>query len=347
MSSPKSGSSLPVPSFFDPARVGEIWPVPYQERAAQALEWAEQHGLTPTADDRFKTALVLIDVQNTFSIPGFELFVGGRSGTGAVDDNIRLCRFIYQNLARLTRVFATMDTHFAMQIFHPLLLVDGDGRHPEPYTLVSHADVRQGRWKFSPAAARALGLDPGYAQRHLEHYTAELKEREKFDLTIWPYHAMLGGIGHALVPAVEEAVFFHTVARDSQPEIEIKGKNPLTEHYSALGPEVQEGPDGRKLASKNERFVHLVEEYDAVIVAGQAKSHCVAWTVADLLEGLRRRDASLAQKIYLLEDCSSPVVIPEVVDYTEAADSEYRRFAEAGMHLVQSDVPMENWPGMG
>ena len=55
---------------------------------------------------------------------------------------------------------------------------------------------------------------------------------------MWPYHAMLGSIGHALVPAFEEAMFFHSIARRSQPSFQVKGDETLTEHYSALGPEV-------------------------------------------------------------------------------------------------------------
>ena len=87
----------------------------------------------------------------------------------------------------------------------------------------------------------ALGIDVDYAERHLAHYTRSLAEGGKYNLTIWPYHAMLGSIGHALVSAVEEAVFFHSVARHSQPDFQVKGNNPLTEHYSMLGPEVTEG----------------------------------------------------------------------------------------------------------
>jgi nicotinamidase-related amidase len=71
------------------------------------------------------------------------------------------------------------------------------------------------------------------------------------------------------------------------------------------------------------------------VIAGQAKSHCVAWTIADLLDDLRKEDPALAQKIYLLEDCTSPVVVPGA-DYTEQADAAFARFAEAGMHLVKS-----------
>ena len=82
---------LPVPDFHRPERVGEVWRVPYEERAQTAVEWAEEHDISPATADSFRVCLVAVDVQNTFCIPDFELFVAGRSGTGAVDDNRRLC----------------------------------------------------------------------------------------------------------------------------------------------------------------------------------------------------------------------------------------------------------------
>jgi len=132
----------------------------------------------------------------------------------------------------------TLDTHQAMQVFHAIWLVDPEGRHPEPYTLVAASDVESGRWRVDPAVAEGLELGPDYAHRHLLHYTRALEASGKYRLTIWPYHAMLGGIGHALVSAVEEAIFFHTIARRSQPDFQPMGRSPLTEHYSVLGPEV-------------------------------------------------------------------------------------------------------------
>ena len=237
---------LPVPAHFDPDRAGEVWRVPYEERAREAAAWAEEHDIRPAAGDSFRVCLLAVDVQNTFCIPGFELFVGGRSGTGAVDDNRRLCEFVYRNLGTITQVVPSLDTHHAMQVFHAIWLVDEHGNHPDPYTLISAEDVEAGRWRMNEAVAEAVGIGADYAARHLAHYTRRLAEGGKYDLTIWPYHAMLGGIGHALVSAVEEAIFFHGVARYSQPEFEMKGDNPLTEHYSMLGPEVTEGPDGEQ-----------------------------------------------------------------------------------------------------
>jgi nicotinamidase-related amidase len=334
---------LPVPSHFDAGAVGEVWRVPYEERARGAEAWAEEHALRPAAADAFRICLIAVDVQNTFCIPGFELFVAGRSGTGAVDDNHRLCEFLYRSLDTITQVVPTLDTHQAMQIFQAVWLVDGDGRHPEPYTLVSAEDVAAGRWQVDPAVAESLGLDPEYAARHLAHYTRALAESGKYDLTIWPYHAMLGGIGHALVSAVEEAIFFHTIARRSQPDFQPKGRSPLTEHYSVLGPEVTRGPDGEPLGEKNSALLEKLFAFDAVVIAGQAKSHCVAWTIDDLLGSPY---PGLAEKVYLLEDCTSPVVVPGVVDYTDEADAAFRRFAEAGMHVVRSTDPIESWPGI-
>jgi nicotinamidase-related amidase len=343
MASNHAFPELPLPDHFNTEKVGQIWKVPYQERAVQAEEWARRHNILPAAQDGFKLALFAIDVQNTFCIPGFELFVGGRSGQGAVEDSRRLGEFIYRNLGSITHITATLDTHQAMQIFHAIFLIDDLGRHPDPLTLVSYTDLLEGKWRFNPAVAPSLGITPEYGQAHLEHYAQELKERGKYDLTIWPYHVMLGSIGHALVPAIEEAIFFHTIARASQPVFEIKGDNPLTEHYSAIGPEVLDGPRGEQIAGRNAVFFRTLQAYDAVVIAGQAKSHCVAWTIEDLLDDIRTVDKQLVEKVYLLEDCTSPVVVPGIVDYTDQANTAFRRFAEAGMHIVRSTDPISHW----
>jgi nicotinamidase-related amidase len=227
---------LPIPPHFDSEKVGEVWKVPYQQRAQDAKKWAKEHRLKPASRDKLKISLLLVDVQNTFCIPNFELFVGGATGTGAVDDNHRLCQFIYHNLDVITEICPTMDTHQAMQIFHSIFLVNNQGDHPEPYTLITPEDIEKGAWRFNPELFSSLDIDETYGHEYLRHYTRTLNEGGKYDLTIWPYHAMLGGIGHALVSAVEEAIFFHSIARYSQPDFQVKGGNPFTENYSVLKP---------------------------------------------------------------------------------------------------------------
>jgi nicotinamidase-related amidase len=349
-------NELPIPSHFKPEKTGELWRVDYQNIAKLASDWAKQNDIRPSSQDNLKVCLIAVDVQNTFCLPGFELFVGGRSGTGAVDDNLKLSQFIYRNLHSITEIVPTMDTHQEMQIFHSIFFVNDSGEHPAPYTQISVDDIKEGKWRFNKKLGHNLSYSTQYIEQHLLHYTEELKKAGKYELTIWPYHAMLGGIGHALVSSIEEAIFFHSISRFSQPDIHVKGDHPLTEHYSVLRAEVSTGPDGESLSQRSESLFQKsagseviyrkLIDFDLVIIAGQAKSHCVARTIADLLDNAMERDKALVKKIYLLEDCTSPVVIPGVIDYTDQAELAFKEFSDAGMNIVRSTEPISNWPGL-
>ncbi len=343
--------TTPIPAFYNPKTVGEIRRVPYQAIATQASTYAQANNIPPAHTDSFQVCLLAIDVQNTFCLPDFELFVGGRSGNGAVEDTQRLCEFVYRHLDIITEIVPTMDTHAATQIFHPVFWINSAGEHPDPMTLISFEDVTAQKWRVNPVVAQSLAKRNNDSIANIEafarHYAKQLSDSGKYPLTVWPYHSMLGGIGHALVPAFEEACFFHNMARASQTRFETKGDNPLTENYSVLRPEVLNNEAAQPIAQKNNRLIHHLLSFDAIIIAGQAKSHCVAWTVSDLLSEIEAIDPTLAQKIYLLEDCTSPVVVPGVVDFTSAAEDTYEKFAAAGMNIVKAVDGTDVWKGFG
>jgi nicotinamidase-related amidase len=332
----------PIPTFYDRDRVGELWRVHYQQRAVEAKQWAKSQNIRPAQTDTVRVGLLLIDVQNTFCLPEGELFVGGRSGRGAVDDAARLVTFIYRNLGRITTIISSLDTHTTAQIFHPYFWMNRAGEHPEPMTVIDLAALEQGAWQVNPAVVPVNG-DLQTLRDYVHHYVAQLTQAGKYPLIIWPYHSMLGGIGHCLVPAVEEACFFHGMARQCQLQYELKGNHPLTEHYSVLQPEVLTDEKGGVIAQPNQQLIQTLLGFDQLIIAGQAKSHCVAWTVADLLTQIQRQDPALAQRVYLLEDCTSTVVIPGGPDFTAAAEERFAQFAAVGMHRVCSEVPMAEW----
>ena len=249
-----------------------------------------------------------------------------------------MCAFIYRNLGVITKIIPTLDTHTTMQIFHPIFWINTQGEHPTPAaTNITVTDIEKGIWQVNPAVANSItNGDYDLLGKQAFYYVQQLSQNGKYPLTVWPYHSMLGGIGHALVASVEEAVFFHSIVRKSQTQFELKGENPLTENYSILRPEILTGFNGQPIGQKNTSLIQQLLEYDAVIIAGQAKSHCVAWTIDDLFTEIQQVDSTLTRKIYLLEDCTSPVVVPGVVDYTEQANNIFARFAAAGMHIIQS-----------
>ena len=120
-------------------------------------------------------------------------------------------------------------------------------------------------------------------------------------------------------------VFFHGLARAQPPDFQVKGEAALTEHYSMLGPEVIEGPTATRSATGTPSSSRSCWA-STPSSAGQAKSHCLAWTIDDLLKDDDVRERGLAERTYLLEDCTSPVVVPGVVDYTDEADAAFERY---------------------
>lgn len=340
---------LPLPSFFNPNNSAKWNYRPNnQQLLDMATEWKRQHGVKASGSDKLKIHLLGIDWNKDFCLPEGTLYVGGRSGTGAIDDSRRFAEFIYRNGHRITKTTMTMDTHFAYQIFFPAFWIDQEGNHPSPMiTMITVDDVESGKWKPNPVVASWLcSGNYGWLSKQVLHYVQELKKAGKYTLTIWNPHCILGSDGHALVGVIQEARMFHSYVRGTQSECEIKGGHPLTENYSVLRPEVLTRFDGQVLAQKNVSFIRTLMESDIVIIGGEADSHCVASSIDDLLSEILAKDPSLAKKVYILKDCMSSVVVPGLIDFTPQADAAHAKFANAGMHLVNSTDPMASWPGI-
>jgi len=338
-----------LPPHFNPKNAAKYdYDANAMELLSAATEWRQAEGIKPAGADKKKVHLLIIDAQRDFCFPppNGSLYVGGRSGTGAIDDNARLARFIYANLGRITDITTTLDTHYAFQIFFPAFWLDANGKHPAPMTMITSADIRSGKYQPNPAVANFL-CQGNYVwlRKQVEFYAEMLEKTGKYSLTIWPPHCLLGSPGHALAGIIQEARLFHSFARGAQSNSEVKGTHPLTENYSILRPEVLLRHDDKMpLTQKNTLFLEKLIEADILIIAGQAKSHCVAWTIDDLLTEIRAKDESLAKKVYLIEDCTSAVVVPNIIDFTDEADKAFARFAAAGMHVVQSTELIEDWP---
>lgn len=303
------------PDFYDPNRIGKLF---YPDVATIAAQ-AEAAGLTPAAQDTTKVLLLIIDMQVDFCHEQGTLYV-----PGAPDDVRRLIEFIYRNAERITHITCSLDSHYPFQIFHPAWWVDQYGRHPAPFTIISAEEVEEGKW-------RPL-LQPEWSGQ----YVRRLQQEAKKQLTIWPYHVPIGALGNALDPELWSAVFWHSIARRSQPTWWIKGSIPQTEHYSILRPEIEmpQEPQG----SLSTDFIQVLAEYDYVLIAGEAESHCVLETAEDLVQVFRDRPDRLA-RIHILKDCTSPVIHPEV-DFHAIAQQCFADYEQLGLRFMNSTDPL-------
>jgi nicotinamidase-related amidase len=344
---------LPLPSVFDPKRATDSRYRPDAASIARAAaDWRAQHAIRPAASDETRVHLLLIDVQKDFCFPEGTLYVAGRSGTGAIDDSRRIAELIYRNLGAITEITTTLDTHLAFQIFFPSFWLERSDAPPPAHRVVTSDQIAAGEIRPNPAVAKWLcGGNYTWLCKQVLHYTRELERAGKYQLYLWPLHCLLGSDGHALAGILHEARLFHAFARTAQSTVEVKGGNPLTENYSVLRPEVLSRFDGAALAQRNAGFVQTLLAADAVVIAGQAASHCVKSTIDDLLGEIAAHDPRLASKVYLVTDCMSAVTVPDgkggfAADFTDQADAALQRFADAGMHLVTSTTPIASWPGL-
>ncbi len=343
---------LPVPPFYDPRHAGEWAHRPDAGALLTAAEsWRELHRVRPAGLDAQRTLLLLVDEQKDFCLPEGALFVAGRSGRGAVEDSDRIARFLYRNLGWITEVVCTLDTHLPHQIFFPFFWRDAQGHHPAPHREVTAEALKNGELEPNPCIAGSCADgDTVWLRRYAEHYCESLEKAGKYRLYLWPFHCLLGSAGHDLVGVVEEARLFHSFCRLAHDGLESKGMYPLTENYSALSTEVLESQDGRPVGARNGALIDRLLAADRLIVAGQAASHCVRSTLDDLLAEIERRDTALAEKVVVLADCMSAVVVSDparpgetAFDFTPQAEAVLARCRAAGMRVVSSETPAAEW----
>lgn len=305
----------PFPSFYDPGRIGTQF---YPDMAAIARA-ASEANLPPASLDDANVHLLLVDMQVDFCHEQGSLYV-----PGALEDLRRTIEFIYRNAAAISQITCSLDSHLPNQIFSPSWWADADGRHPAPFTVITASDVERGRWQ--PLT------EPQWSRT----YVVELERQAKKQLTIWPYHTLIGSIGHTLDAELWSAVYWHSLARQVAPHWLIKGSEPRTEHYSIVQPEIH--VPGSAQGGKNQAILDALAAADRVVIAGEAASHCVLETVEDLVEEFGDRPGKL-ETVFVLQDCTSPVVHPQI-DFGAIAQQRFAEFARQGVQVVNSTEPL-------
>ena len=277
------------------------------------------------------TTLLLVDVQKDFH-PGGSLAI-----PTANDDAERIVQLIQTAGSKITRIVATLDSHHKLHIAHPCFWQDAEGNHPSPFTIISSKDVQEGKWKprstlalSKKGASLTLFDSPTNADGSLnlldyaKEYTKRLESKGRFQLCIWPEHCLIGSSGHAIVDNIRAAMNEWSDATGGSVEFVMKGENLLTEMYSALQAEVPVSKD----TSFNEDLQASLLESDTLLVAGQAMSHCVNYTLRDIVEHWPEEKR---KSITLLTDCAS-----SVPGFEAAGETFQQDMKAAGVRLAKA-----------
>ncbi len=250
--------------------------------------------------------LVIIDPQNDFmdirAQHGEDVAFTGPDGAayrsalpvaGAWDDSLRLATLIRRIGARLSDIHITLDTHQQLDIAHPMMWLNSQGENPAPFTVITAREVRDGHWR---------AFNPAY-QHKVREYLEKLEKNNRYPLTIWNPHCLVGTWGHNVAAPVIEAVMEWERKRMRRADYVTKGHNPWTEHYSGVMADVPDPEDST--TQLNVGLIEVLKKADVVLLSGQALDFCLANTVRDIAANFGDENV---KKMVLVEDTSSPVL---------------------------------------
>jgi nicotinamidase-related amidase len=300
---------MAYPEFYNPEKVGTLY-IPDTTAAIAAGKSAD---IQAASEDSNRIVLLLIDAQVDFIHED-----GALSVSGAVADTRRTIEWIFDNIGKITTIFASLDSHIPIQIFSPVWWLDSNGHHPEPFTLITYDEVRSGKWSAI------------YQPEWSIEYVERLEEQSKKQLMIWAYHTLIGTPGHSITPALYEAIAYHSSARQTSPRFIEKGKIPQTENYSIFEPEVK--IDNVEDGGLDKPLLDELAKYDRIYVAGQAKSHCILESLTSMMRYFDGQ-AEIIAKIHVLEDAMSSVVSPDI-DFETIANETLSKYAEQGLNMT-------------
>lgn len=246
-----------------------------------------------------RTCIFLIDPQNDFIEPTGSLYV-----KGADADSDLMATVMHTNANKISDIYVSLDTHRRYHIGHPYYWVDSSWKNPTPFTQIRLSDVVSGKWKpFATTVSEA------------EDYLSKLEQLGHVH-TIWPYHCLVGTKGHAVYQSFVDVLSRWEDLNGSQVIYIEKGQNSNTEMYSVISAEVPDPLDQK--TQFNYSLCERLMSYDRVIIAGQALSHCVNYTVRDLIKYAKEKNCDMSRIVVVEDGCSAvPGFEKQAADFLE------------------------------
>ncbi|KAF1782834.1 Leucine-rich repeat domain, L domain-like [Phytophthora cactorum] len=249
--------------------------------------------------------ILVIDQQVSFH-PG---------GSLAIDSaNADAARIISNHTSELSQVVLTLDSHQRYHIAHGIFWENEAGESPSPFTTIYAQNITDGVWK-----PRDSSLHDWHTLSHWRPVASSrsLSGRNTV-LSVSP--------GHNIVPDVLESALEWTKESLKPIQYVMKGSNPFTEHYSALKAEYELPYDPS--TSLNTALIKSLQRAGKLVIVGEALSHCVNFTVRDLVDNW---PVDRLSDLVILTDCSSAVA-----GFEAEAEQFLKDMAAKGLTLTTS-----------
>jgi len=261
---------------------------------------------------KVKRVLFVIDPQYDFSNPSGSLFVNGADRDMSV-----LSNFIKKHKHAFDRLVVSLDSHHPLHVAHSIMWIDKKGNHPDPFTVITNQDVKDGNFKASFSPYQSI----------LEDYVNQLEANNRYNLMIWPQHCIIGTPGYCVDSKLLESIHEWEISKMIPPQYYTKGSNIFSEHYSVLQADVPRADDPGTMLNKE--FLMFLENFDEVMITGEAADFCVAFTLIDIISNFSKENI---KKIHIIEDTTSAVGSGK-----KSKEEFLKEFESAGANIIKTD----------
>jgi len=137
----------------------------------------------------------------------------------------------------------------------------------------------------------------------------------------------MGSWGWKVTSAISVSLYNWQKLSNKEINFIYKGGDPISEHYSAIRPEIKFGKPGQ-ITDDGKILLDSLLAADRIVFAGEALSHCFANTIRDIADFMGER---YIKRFFLLEDCSS-----SVPGFEKLGEDFVKEMVEKGMNVVKS-----------
>lgn len=209
--------------------------------------------------------------------------------------------FIEKFDEKIDEIYITMDIHYRLSIFHPLMWQNQKGNQPIPGTIISSEDVNNFIW---------IPKDEWYSQANIK-YINDLEKIGK-KLVIKPYHCIMGSKGSNICD--ELLLTINDWEEDSNDKATriLRGMNQFTEHSSIFKADIEMGRGTDLRVDLLETF----REPSLLFICGTGLDTTIKNSVLDLLNYFAGF-GTIYGKICIITNCVSYYNKQESTEFLE------------------------------
>jgi hypothetical protein len=280
-----------IPYFYKDEsinRIGEIYQIDYKKISEEANRVLKENKVKVKEN---KYALLLFDFQISLM----------RKSLPAITN---ICNFIYTNIENISDIFIFSESNSFIKINFSSFWNDKIGRPLKPNSIISLDKVKNKEYLISNSVRKNI---PEMIDGALEKIVCREIEVNG-PIKVEDYNRMAGGVGSAMVPLVEEAVFYHSCLSGRQSVLDSNGLHPLRCGSSIFESAAGDVGIGIGTIGSKKFYFEILKKYERILFAG-CDSKKAYYSALDLSESIGK------EKIRILNNCCCPFFKGEPNDF--------------------------------